>query len=799
MIHRARGLSVWALGAILAGLWPGVTAAAAGEADGALPYDLAFDLRELAWDRPAVSPGGRQVAYAVRTPVRDRSLPSRFQPDGTPTSMVGVRLWVAGVEGGEGREVCPPGADCWRPSWSPDGRLLAFYSNAGGHPQVWLHDPAAGTSRRLSEVRVKAKLWPGDEVWWSPDGRRIYLAIADPEAAAPPTPAVPEPAAAPGPTVSVLASGREVEAVPGDRTDPLARHFQRENNATLAAVEVATGALTPLVPADAAPPPSVLRLSPSGRWLSYLSVFRSREATGQGAVMDLAVVPAAGGEVRLLAEGLPLSELDYFGLNYRWHPSQDRLVYLREGGLWLVDLTGAEPSPPRRLAADLGALAATVLLYTRDGRAVVVGTSPVDDHDYTDPRPTALARVPLDGGPPAVAPVAAGWAFRGLLAADPRTLWQARPEAATALLQEAATGERAVASLAFEGGALTVLWRGRGRLSWLAAGGRHDLMVGVYEDIATPPNLARFTPDFTARRRISQVEPRLDPVATGSAEVFETLVPRHDGSLGSVRTAVLLPSGARRGDPLPGVVMVYPGADESRFADRFGGGSPATVPALVLTSRGYAVVLPHVPLGPEKAAGHPLQEMVDALLPQVYRAAELGYVDPARLAVLGQSYGGYGAAAVASRSRLFRAAVSISGLFDLGGLYGQRGEAGAFYLRWSEGGQGRMGTHPWADLRRYLDNSPYYQADKIETPLLLVHGDEDDAIGDARKMFTALERLGKTAQLAVYRGEGHVPREWSLANAADAARRIVEFLGRHLGGGDGAAEPAPSAASPQGR
>ena len=60
------------------------------------------------------------------------------------------------------------------------------------------------------------------------------------------------------------------------------------------------------------------------------------------------------------------------------------------------------------------------------------------------------------------------------------------------------------------------------------------------------------------------------------------------------------------------------------------------------------------------------------LLPRVYRAAELGYVDLNRLAITGQSYGGYGTGSIITRTNIFRAAVPISGIFDLFG-WGIRG------------------------------------------------------------------------------------------------------------------------------
>src|SRR5207237_183090 len=110
----------------------------------------------------------------------------------------------------------------------------------------------------------------------------------------------------------------------------------------------------------------------------------------------------------------------------------------------------------------------------------------------------------------------------------------------------------------------------------------------------------------------------------------------------------------------------------------------------------------------------------------------------------------------------------------------------------TEEGQMRMGTHPWADLQRYLANSPYYQVDKIQTPLLLIHGEADDGcpVEEARQLFLAGQRLGKTMQLATYPGESHTPVEWSHANAIDEAERIVAFLDRYVRGG---AAPPPGA------
>jgi dipeptidyl aminopeptidase/acylaminoacyl peptidase len=228
----------------------------------------------------------------------------------------------------------------------------------------------------------------------------------------------------------------------------------------------------------------------------------------------------------------------------------------------------------------------------------------------------------------------------------------------------------------------------------------------------------------------------------------------------------------------------------SQEAEQYGGGHTLTVPTLLFTSRGYAVVLAHLKLGPNGQPGNPMQEMVDVLLPQVYRAAALGYIDPARIGLGGQSFGGYGTAAIVTRTNLFRAAAAVSGIYDLPGTYGHFDRlGGSFWIGWNESGQARMGGSPWANLKRYVDNSPYYQADKIVTPMLLIHGSADEAYHDAEKLFTALRRLDRPAELASYAGQGHVISEWNRPSAVDAAARMVRFFRKHLG--DPAPRPAP--------
>ena len=805
------GVTLVAVHAICVLVPPDTTTAQESSQDppGALPYDLAFGMAGFPWDSEfSVSADGRFVAYGVRVPPDTTAdLDARYQPNGTPSSAVGTRVDYTEIATGRTVAVCPGGA-CWRPAWSPDGTAVAFFSDADGAPHLWVHDVVAGVSRRVSGEPVKPKLWAGDEPRWSPDGSTLYVGLAPPGRYR--SPARPAEVRAPNAAgVVVLRSGDELAAAPRDAAPPtpMLDHFAREHLVALAAIDAASGESRVLVPHDAEVPAGAARLSTSGRWLAYLSSFRPESDTTQATVMDLAVVSTAGGEPVVIVRNLPLTQGGYFVNSYSWHPTDDRLMYIDDARMYFVDLGAGTPSAPRPLAPELGDVAPTVFGFTRDGRAAVMGIDLFDDRGYGDRRPRGLALVPLDGGPPATIAIDdERWTWDRVLKADDRTLWQPDGSSVSVLLTERATGEKAVVRYDPAGGgeggegpgggaepagggagpiaAGRVLWKARAKLRNLTAGGRHDFIVAHYEDMRTPADIFRFDADLAARTRVTHIDPRLDEVAVGTSETFETTVPLHDGTLAQVKTAVLLPPGARRGDRLPAIVTMYPGGDVTRSAADFGGGSVFTVPNLVFTSRGYAVVLCHLALGPNREAGNPVQEMVDVLLPQVYRAAELGYVDIDRLAITGQSFGGYGTGSIITRTNIFRAAVPISGIFDLFGSYGHIDvDGGGFFLAWSEGGQARMGTHPWANVRRYLENSPYYNADRISTPVLIVHGTDDMSYHDAGKFFTALRRLGKPAQLASYLDQGHVISSWRRESAIDAARRMVEFYRRHLGDG----------------
>jgi len=94
--------------------------------------------------------------------------------------------------------------------------------------------------------------------------------------------------------------------------------------------------------------------------------------------------------------------------------------------------------------------------------------------------------------------------------------------------------------------------------------------------------------------------------------------------------------------------------------------------------------------------------------------------------------------------------------------------------------QSRIGGTPWNSTLRYIENSPIFFADKVKTPLMIMHNDKDGAVPYTQSIeyFTALRRLGKPSWLVVYNDEDHnlIQRK----NRKDLSIRMKQFFDHYL-------------------
>lgn len=270
----------------------------------------------------------------------------------------------------------------------------------------------------------------------------------------------------------------------------------------------------------------------------------------------------------------------------------------------------------------------------------------------------------------------------------------------------------------------------------------------------------------------------------------------HLSSGGKPVTSWLYMPAAPAAPPKGVIVVPYPGKVYDRPPV---GGEPGALQfdtnIQLMSSHGYAVVVPSLPAGPLDA--DPMPGLADAMLLAVDAAAvSKPALKTLPLAVWGQSYGGYGALAAGVQSTRFKAVITSAPITNLLSFYG------ALYpptlaapetlslpseLGWAEHGQGKMGGPPWSDPQRYLRNSPGLQTDRITAPVMMIYGDLDFDVNQVATVFSSLYRQGKDVQLLLYRGESHVVM--SPDNVRDLYARAFAFLDEAL------ARP-PSEASP---
>ena len=230
--------------------------------------------------------------------------------------------------------------------------------------------------------------------------------------------------------------------------------------------------------------------------------------------------------------------------------------------------------------------------------------------------------------------------------------------------------------------------------------------------------------------------------------------------------AILLPYGYTPGKRYPLIVSVYGGglAPTGNWASPYKTRGSIYPNLLVFSGHGYAVLIPSIPLSPMGVQSDPMLELDKGVKPAIDKVVEMGLADPDRVGLLGHSYGGYSVYGLVTQTDRFKAAAALAGYTDLLSHYGRLDQRHRFSSvanpLWGpfivEGQQPRMGVPPWKDLDRYVRNSPYLHADKVTTPLLMIHGDLDALpLSEAEQFFVALNRMGKRAKLVRYLGEGH--------------------------------------------
>lgn len=207
--------------------------------------------------------------------------------------------------------------------------------------------------------------------------------------------------------------------------------------------------------------------------------------------------------------------------------------------------------------------------------------------------------------------------------------------------------------------------------------------------------------------------------------------------------------------------------------------SASTINIPWFVSNGYLVFVPDI----WYKDGEPGESAYNSVVSAAKWLSGFSWVDSTKMAIQGQSWGGYQVAYLVTRTSLFAAAGAGAPVANMTSAYGG--------IRWGTGlnrqfqyerTQSRIGATLWERPDLYIKNSPLFQADKVTTPLLIMHNDKDGSVPwyQGIEYFTALRRLGKKVWMLEYNGEDHNLVE--RRNRKDLSIRLSQFFDHFLKG-----------------
>jgi dipeptidyl aminopeptidase/acylaminoacyl peptidase len=734
------------------------------------------DHSTLVVEQPQTFPTIAEVAQP-----RYRLAGIRFNPatNGPSREVSVVDMWLQPINGEARRSIAglPPKLEASHLMWSPDSKHLAFVQKQSApHAglQLWVVDVASASARRLGSDRLNAVL--GAPCAWMPDSAALLCKLVPARRGA-------------APVASEVPAGPNVEENLGTVTP--ARTFEDllktpGDSALFEYYASADLAIAPLTGAVHRVSSSGLIVgaqpSPDGRFALVESVHRpfsyslpveyfpakvSVLSLGTGATKDLSDHP--------LLDTLPIDfdAVQSGPRDYRWRSDAPATV------VWVEAGDGGNP----KLAVDIRDRLVE-LSAPFEGRGVTLLELPMrfrsvewaNEHlamatetRWSDRR---IAMLSFD---PSLAPAKASTLYEGssqdryrspghavsTLNAQGKPVLRLTADAGSIYFFSAGAspdGDRPfIGAMPVGGGEERILWRSPPKMfaEPVAMISNDEALIRAESETVSPNFfLVALTQGADQKAALKQVTRFPSPYAGIELPTKQLL--KYQRADGVDLTATLwLPAGYDKSQgPLPTLMEAYPAEFKTRAAAGQVSGSPDRFPRIspgspiFFTATGYAVLenasIPIIGEGKAQPNDTYVEQLVAGAKAAIDYGASLGVVDPKRVAVMGHSYGAFMTANLLAHSDLFRAGIARSGAYNRTLTpFGFQAEERSY----------------WEAPEVYFKMSPFSFADKIKTPLLLIHGEADDNQGtfpiQSERFYVALKGHGATVRLVFLPLEAH--------------------------------------------
>ena len=332
--------------------------------------------------------------------------------------------------------------------------------------------------------------------------------------------------------------------------------------------------------------------------------------------------------------------------------------------------------------------------------------------------------------------------------------------------------------------ALYSLNQKNGRKTTVIADGPYDLgsfemaenddnLLFTRENFQTFPDLHLLTGPKAEPVRLTDANPQQKDFKWGTVELFSWTA--YDGT--PLEGLIFKPENFDPNKKYPMISYFYEKRSDNLHQYHSPQPSASIVNMSYLVSNDYVVFVPDIVY----EEGKPGPSAYNAIVSGVEAVEKLGYVDSEKLAIQGQSWGGYQVAYLVTVTDKFAAAMAGAPVSNMTSAYGgirwQTGLSRAFQY---EKTQSRIGKNLWEGFDLYIENSPLFGIPNINTPLLMMHNDADGAVPyyQGIEMFMGMRRLNKPVWLLVYNDEAHNLRE--TRNRFDLSVRMMQFFDHYL-------------------
>jgi dipeptidyl aminopeptidase/acylaminoacyl peptidase len=298
-------------------------------------------------------------------------------------------------------------------------------------------------------------------------------------------------------------------------------------------------------------------------------------------------------------------------------------------------------------------------------------------------------------------------------------------------------------------------------------------IVYTKESFQIFPDLILSNTNFSSETKISNANPQQAEFLWGNGEIYTW-----KDSVGNEMTGMLFkPEDFDPSKKYPLLINFYERSSNRLHSHRAPFAGRSTISYSYYLSQGYVIFNPDIyyTIGyPGKSALNAVNTGLDALLQE-------GYIDVDKVGLQGHSWGGYQIAHILTKTDRFACAEAGAPVVNMTSAYGGiRWGSGMSRMFQYEKTQSRLGGTIWERPDLYLENSPLFNIDKMNTPVLILHNDEDGAVPwyQGIEYYMALRRLEKPGWLLNYNGEPHWPLKWP--NRLDFNIRMEQFFAHFL-------------------